>query len=106
MSESNDRVSLNEASTPAGAGAVDLAREVRAAILEIAPDLSPDDLMAERDLHDELGLDSVDLLNVAKQIAERTGVEVPESAAAAIRTVGDLVDCVRRWRADQERAAG
>ena len=104
MSGSSDHASANEASRPSTAGSADLSKEVRSAILEIAPDLSPDDLGAERDLHDDLGLDSVDLLNIAKQIAEQTGIEIPESAAAAIRKVGDLIDCVARRRTDSEES--
>jgi acyl carrier protein len=64
------------------------------AILVIAPDLEPDELGADADLHEELGLDSIDLVNVASEIATRTGVEIPESAASALRTVGDLVAAV------------
>jgi acyl carrier protein len=67
---------------------------VRAAVLEIAPDLPPDTLDETRDLHEDLGLDSIDLLNIAGAIAERTGFEVPERAVPTLRTLGDLIDLV------------
>ncbi|MGZ4680126.1 MAG: phosphopantetheine-binding protein, partial [Ilumatobacteraceae bacterium] len=46
------------------------------ALAQIAPDVDPDDLDA--DLHDDLGLDSMDLLNLAAAITDRSGVEIPE----------------------------
>ncbi len=67
---------------------------MRAAVLEIAPDLPVDSLDETRHLHDDLGLDSIDLLNIAGAIAERTGYELPERAVPTLRTLGDLIELV------------
>jgi acyl carrier protein len=69
---------------------------VLAAIIEVAPDLEPKDLDSTTNLHDDLGLDSIDLLNIASEVAERTGFEIPESEMSRLHSVGDLIDFVER----------
>lgn len=66
------------------------------AILEVAPDLSLEDLEPSVDLHGDLGLDSIDLLNIASAIGQRTGIEIPESEYSAFRTVADIIGSVER----------
>ncbi|MGZ4674055.1 MAG: acyl carrier protein [Ilumatobacteraceae bacterium] len=58
------------------------------ALAQIAPDVDPDDLDA--DLHDDLGLDSMDLLNLAAAITDRSGVEIPERDYSKLRTIRQL----------------
>jgi len=70
--------------------------EVRAAIVEVAPDLEPDDLESSIDLHEDIGLDSIDLLNIASAIAERIGFTIPESEISRLNTVGDLVEFIEQ----------
>lgn len=65
--------------------ALDPHAHVTAALAGIAPDVDPDDLDA--DLHDDLGLDSMDLLNLAAALVERTGVELPERDLPSLRTI-------------------
>jgi acyl carrier protein len=63
--------------------------QVAAAVAAIAPDVDPlADIDA--DLHDDLGLDSMDLVNLAEEIAKRTGVEIPERDYPGLRTVRQL----------------
>lgn len=66
------------------------AREhVVAALMAIAPDVDPlADLDA--DLHDDLGLDSMDLVNLAAEIARRSGIEIPERDYPRLRSVRQL----------------
>ena len=45
----------------------------------------------EARLRQDLELDSLDFLRVLETIAERTGVDVPESAYGEVATVGGLV---------------
>lgn len=71
-------------------------------ILEVAPDLDPEDLLASTDLRDDLGLDSIDLVNVAGAIAEHTGVEIPDAEFARLRRIGSLVDFVRGQSPDRD----
>lgn len=67
---------------------------VRQAILEIAPDLSTAELELSVDLHDDLGLDSIDLVNVAGAISDLTGIEIPDADYTRLHRIGDLVDFV------------
>jgi len=67
---------------------------VREAILEVAPDLDVEVLEPATDLRSEIGLDSIDLLNIAAAIQERTGFEIPEAAISGLETVGDLIGFV------------
>ena len=49
---------------------------------EIKPDCS---------IMDELGADSLDVVEILMAIEESTGVNVPDEAAIDIKTVGDLI---------------
>jgi acyl carrier protein len=56
--------------------------ELRATIAqvlhEVAPEVQLDGVDGGADLREELGLDSMDILNFAIGLQERTGVDVPE----------------------------
>jgi acyl carrier protein len=67
---------------------------VAAALARVAPDVDPGDLDA--DLHDDLGLDSMDLLNIAAAISAGAGVEIPERDLAGLRTLRRLEAYVGR----------
>lgn len=60
-------------------------------ILDVAPDLTRDDLSSDVDLRYDLGLDSIDLLNVANGISERIGLEIPEVDRASLTNVSALL---------------
>jgi acyl carrier protein len=61
---------------------------VEAALIQVAPDVDPGDLDA--DLHDDLGLDSMDLLNLAAAISTTSGIEIPERDFPRLRTLRQL----------------
>ena len=63
-------------------------------ILDVAPDLTREDLSPDVDLRYDLGLDSIDSLNIANGIAERTGLEIPEIDRAGLRNVQTLLDYI------------
>jgi len=63
-------------------------------ILAVAPDLTREDLSADVDLRYDLGLDSIDLLNVANGIAERIGLEIPEVDRAGLTNVDAILDYI------------
>lgn len=69
---------------------------VTAAVSSIAPDVDPSRL--DDDLYEDLGLDSMDLLNLAAAIAEGTGVEIPERDYGELRTLRALADYVSARR--------
>lgn len=63
-------------------------------ILDVAPDLTRDDLSSDVDLRYDLGLDSIDLLNVANGIAERIGIEIPEVDRAGLTSIEAILDYI------------
>ena len=67
----------------------DTARRVLVEVLcEIAPDVDEATLTDDTDLYDDLGLDSMDVLNLADGLHGRTGIEVPEIDYPRLSTVG------------------
>ena len=73
--------------------------DIRAAFIEdltmIAPDLDPDMLDDDEHLQDDLGLDSMDFLNLVSALHKRFGLPIPESdypelasTARAVRYLG------------------
>ena len=68
-----------------------LAAVVRDALVDVAPDLDPATIGDDDDFHDDLGLDSMDSLNLAVALYEATGVDVPERDYARMRTVAGCV---------------
>ena len=71
------------------------ATEVRAVVLSIlggiAPEVDPTQVKPGADLREELDIDSMDFLRFVVGVAERLGVEVPESDYPLIRTVDGCV---------------
>ena len=63
-------------------------------ILDVAPDLDSADLETSTNLHDDLGLDSIDLVNVAKAIGDRVGFEISDKDYARLHRIGEIVDFV------------
>lgn len=63
-------------------------------ILAVAPDIPAAELQPAADLHDDLGLDSIDLVNIAHAIEEQTGIEIPATDYARLNRLGQLVDFV------------
>lgn len=57
------------------------------AIARVAPEAVADRLDDDADFLDELGLDSMDILNLVSVVAERTGLEVAERDYPKIRTL-------------------
>ncbi len=55
------------------------------ALAAIAPDVDP--TAVDADLHDELGLDSMDMLNLTDLVVARSGVQIPDRELASLRTL-------------------
>jgi acyl carrier protein len=63
---------------------------------EIAPDRDPGAIDPNRDLRDELDLDSMDFLRFVQALHRKLGVEVPESEYASVRTLRGCIErCAR-----------
>jgi acyl carrier protein len=73
----------------------DLEGVIRAALNEIAPDLDSASIAADDDFHDDLGLDSMDALNLAVALHEATGVDIPERDASKITSIASCVAYLR-----------
>lgn len=59
-------------------------------------ELDPDCVTQNAALIDDLGLDSIDAIDMAVKIQEYTGQRVAEDELRKLRTVGDAVDLVER----------
>lgn len=60
---------------------------IRRALAGIAPEADLDGLSPDADLQEELDLDSMDFLNFLIALGQDTGVSVPESDYAQVRTL-------------------
>lgn len=71
------------------------AEETRQAVIDIIADIAPDeDLSAlddEQPLRDQIGLDSMDFLDIVMELRKRHKVEVPESDYGELRTMQSTV---------------
>ena len=56
----------------------------------------PEDLGRETRLREDLGADSLDLVELVFEFEQAFGVQIPDSQAVDIRTLGDAVHCAAR----------
>ncbi len=63
-------------------------------LLEVAPEVSADEVEDDADLRDELDLDSMDILRWVQGIHKAIGVEIPEEDYGRIATLQDAVGYV------------
>lgn len=70
--------------------------DLREAFLEeltrIAPDLSPDQVGQDDHIQNDLGLDSMDVLNLVAAIHRRLGIDIPEADYPRIATLRKAVE--------------
>ncbi|HEX2880516.1 MAG TPA: acyl carrier protein [Polyangiaceae bacterium] len=57
-------------------------------------EITPDRVTLEADLRNDLGLDSIDAIDMAASLQKMTGEKVDLSKLKSIRTVADVVDLV------------
>lgn len=67
-------------------------RALEDALREVAPDADLATLEADASLREELDLDSMDLLALARRLHERLGVEIPERDYARIDSLSAAVE--------------
>lgn len=65
-------------------------------------ELDPKIVTREAHLTTDLGLDSIDAIDMAARIQEFTGKRVPEDDLVRVRTVGDVADLVERMTAQPQ----
>lgn len=65
--------------------------DIRTAFIEeltkIAPDLAAEDIDDADHLHDDLGLDSMDILNLVTALHHRLGIDIPEADYPKLSTL-------------------
>jgi acyl carrier protein len=70
--------------------------EIRAAFIEdltdVAPDIDPATLGEDDHLQDDLGLDSMDFLNLVAALHRRFGLPIPEADYPRLATPAKAVD--------------
>lgn len=66
---------------------------------EIAPEVDFASLPGDAELRDEVGLDSMDVLNFVTGLHERTGIDVPEHDYAELASIDACVAYLSRHQA-------
>lgn len=66
------------------------------AIRLVAPELDASELTDDAHLQQDLDLDSMDVLDVVTELAERTGVAIPETDYDQLATIGDCAAYLER----------
>jgi len=81
--------------SPAKEGSPDVEAAVRHALADIAPEVGAEMVEADADFHDDLGLDSMDALNLAIALHEATGVDIPERDYPQITSIATCAEYLR-----------
>ncbi len=64
-------------------------------LTRIAPDINENELDPDADLRDYYDLDSMDAFNLIAALHKRLGVDIPDTDAAGLGTVNQIVDYLR-----------
>ena len=75
----------------------DTIKEILADQLE----LDPEEITLESDFVQDLGADSLDLVDLVMSIEDEFGVEVPDEAIEGLTTVGDAVKFIQAKTGDE-----
>jgi acyl carrier protein len=65
-------------------------------LLQVAPEVEPDELEDDEPLRDQIDIDSMDFLNFVIGIHERLGVEVPERDYPQLDSLAHIIAYVQR----------
>ena len=63
-------------------------------ILSEQLEISEDMITLESDIADDLGANSIDLVDIVMSIEDEFGIEIPEELIETVHTVGDVVDYI------------
>jgi acyl carrier protein len=74
-------------------------QEIKAMVLQeirkIAPEAELDQIDPDTDLREQIDLDSMDILNLAIAIHERTGIDIPEADYPKMVTLAGAIGYLR-----------
>ena len=68
-------------------------------ILEESFEISPERVVPEAKLFEELDLDSIDAVDLAIQVQQMTGKRIKPENFKTVRTVGDVINTVKQLMA-------
>lgn len=75
--------------------------EIRTTLAEIVNDLAgvaAEDVQLDKSFVDDLGVDSLSMVEIIYECEDRFGVEIPEEDSKSLKTVGDAVAYIERAR--------
>lgn len=58
--------------------------------------VSPNELDADTDLRENLGIDSLDEVGFIWSLEDEFGIEIPDSKAQTFRTIGDIASFIEK----------
>ena len=59
--------------------------------------IAPEEITGETNIRSDLGLNSLELVNLAVAIEDEFDVEIPDRAVAGIETVGDVIALLEEY---------
>ncbi|MCI5538720.1 MAG: acyl carrier protein [Oscillospiraceae bacterium] len=63
-------------------------------------DIAPEEITGETNIRSDLGLNSLELVNLAVAIEDEFDVEIPDRAVAGIETVDDVIALLKEYVED------
>lgn len=60
----------------------------------------PDTMTMDTKIAEELGADSLDLVDLLMSVEDEFGVEIPDEAVESLHTIGDVVDYISKHTED------
>ena len=63
-------------------------------------DIDPNTLTEETNIRSELGLNSLELINIAVAIEDEFDVEIPDREVGNIETLGDAIKIIEKYMED------
>jgi acyl carrier protein len=75
----------------------DILRQIQGIIAEQL-DVKEDDVKPEKSFTDDLGADSLAIVELVLALEEQFGIKIPDDKVDEIKTVGDAVNYIRQHR--------
>ena len=60
-------------------------------------DVAPEEITLDTDIHTDLALNSLELVNFAVEVEEEFDVVIPDKEAMGIHNVGDVINIVKKY---------
>ena len=74
---------------------LDVAKKIKSVIAEQA-EVKPEEVTEKAKFIDDLGLDSLDMVELVMELEEECGVEIPDEDAEKLTTVGEAISYVEK----------